>query len=423
MSEDRQEAEKGEDILDFFCLDNLLVHHHTFSEGGGCGGHGCCTGAQAALFDIQIKISLPLYDSSPHPPLDSSGEKSNSGIGQVRLYCDSSLKEVRLRGNVRSKIAAAVVPATPEAVIKAARLIRNGGLVAFPTETVYGLGSNASDDAAVLSLFTVKGRPFWNPLIVHVDSIDSATALVDLEERGSVLARENWPGPLTLVARRRSGCAISRLATAELETLAVRVPDHPVALSLLATLGCPIVAPSANLSGFTSPTTAAHVADSLAGAVDLILDGGSCRVGLESTVIDLSGPHATLLRPGGVTIEKIERLIGPLAPACSRTESVTRSPGMLHRHYAPSRPLRLNAHDVRPGEVLLGFGRVPGATLNLSQQADVEEAAANLFHMLRALDRRDVTVIAVSPVPSIGLGVAINDRLRRAAAGKDEPVG
>ncbi len=331
-----------------------------------------------------------------------------------------------LRGNV-GRIAAAghcdVVPATPEAVLKAALLIRNGGLVAFPTETVYGLGSHASDDEAVLSLFAAKGRPYWNPLIVHVDSIVSATALVDLEERSLVLARENWPGPLTIVARRRSGCSVSRLATAGLETLAVRVPDHPVALALLTTLGSPIVAPSANLSGLTSPTTAAHVADSLSKVVDLILDGGSCRVGLESTVIDLSGPHAILLRPGGVTTEKIEKLIGPLALAGSRTESAYRSPGMLTRHYAPGRPLRLNAHDVRPGEVLLGFGRVPGATLNLSQQADVEEAAANLFHMLRALDRPDVTAIAVSPVPSLGLGGAINDRLRRAAADNAESVG
>ena len=313
-----------------------------------------------------------------------------------------------------------VVPATPEAILKAAWLIRNGGLVAFPTETVYGLGSHASDDQAVLALFAAKERPHCNPLIVHVDSIHSAAALVDLDERGWVLARALWPGPLTLVARRLSGCSVSQLATAGLETVAVRVPDHPVALALLTTLGSPIVAPSANLSGLTSPTTAAHVADSLAGAVDLILDGGSCRVGLESTVIDLSRKHATLLRPGGVTAEVIERFIGPLAPAPTAlgTESAYRSPGMLTRHYAPRRPLRLNAHEVRPGEVLLGFGMVQGATLNLSQQADVEEAAANLFLMLRALDRLDVdvTAIAVSPVPSLGLGGAINDRLYRAAA-------
>lgn len=313
-----------------------------------------------------------------------------------------------------------VVPATAEAVLKAALLIRNGGLVAFPTETVYGLGSDANDDEAVFALFAAKGRPSSNPLIVHVDSIDSATALVDFEERWLVLASSLWPGPLTLVARRRSSCSVSRIATAGLETLAVRVPDHPVALSLLSIFGSPIVAPSANLSGLTSPTTAAHVADSLAGAVDLILDGGSCRVGIESTVIDLSGPHATLLRPGGVKTETIERLIGPLAPASSRTESASRSPGMLTRHYAPCRPLRLNAHEVRPGEVLLGFGRVPEATLNLSQQANVEEAAANLFLMLRALDRPDVTAIAVSPVPSLGLGGAINDRLRRAAAAAND---
>ncbi|VBB68908.1 TsaC protein (YrdC domain) required for threonylcarbamoyladenosine t(6)A37 modification in tRNA [invertebrate metagenome] len=308
-----------------------------------------------------------------------------------------------------------IVIATKDSILKAARLIRYGRLVAFPTETVYGLGSDARNDKAVSAIFAAKSRPCFNPLIVHVASLDAVTALVDLEERGRVLASHLWPGPLTLVAHQRSDCPVSRLATAGLETLAVRVPDHPVALSLLTTVGCPVVAPSANLSGLVSPTTAAHVAESLAGAIDMILDGGTCRVGLESTVIDLSRPHATLLRPGGIATEDIEYLIGTLVIS-NETECAPRSPGMLTRHYAPSRPLRLNAHDIRPGEVLLGFGQVPGATLNLSQTANLEEAAANLFLMLRALDRSDVTAIAISPVPLLGLGRAINDRLRRAAS-------
>ncbi len=306
-----------------------------------------------------------------------------------------------------------VVTATMEAMTNAARLIRNGRLVAFPTETVYGLGADASNDHAVAALFAAKGRPRFNPLIVHVASVEAATALVDLEERGRILASRLWPGPLTLVVRRQPGCPVSLLASAGLDTLAVRVPDHPVALALLAATGCPVAAPSANLSGRVSPTTANHVADSFPDI--LVLDGGSCRVGLESTVIDLSSPRATVLRPGGVTAEIIVSLIGPLDSADGK--GAPRSPGMFARHYAPGRPLRLNAHDVRPGEVLLGFGQVPGARLNLSPQANLEEAAANLFAMLRILDQPDVTTIAVSPIPAFGLGIALNDRLRRAASG------
>lgn len=309
-----------------------------------------------------------------------------------------------------------VVVATGEAVAEAARVIRSGGLVAFPTETVYGLGANAYDDHAVAALFAAKGRPQFNPLIAHVASTDSAAALVDLGEKGMILASHLWPGPLTLVAGRRPACLVSQLATAGLDTLAVRVPDHSVALALLIAVDSPVVAPSANVSGQISPTTASHVVSSLGRTIDLILDGGSCRVGVESTVIDLSDPRVTLLRPGGVTVETIERLIGPIVVTGVRGSVSRRSPGMLARHYAPDRPLRLNAREVWPGEALLGFGQVPGATLNLSQQADLTEAAANLFTMLRALDRPDVTVIAVSPVPTFGLGAAINDRLRRAAS-------
>lgn len=312
-----------------------------------------------------------------------------------------------------------VVVATAEAVAEAAQLLRNGGLVAFPTETVYGLGANACDDHAVAAIFAAKGRPWFNPLIAHVASIDSAAALVELGEQGRILADHLWPGPLTLVASQRPGCPVSQLATTGLETLAVRVPDHLVALALLAAAGCPVVAPSANLFGQTSPTMAAHVADSLRGSIDLILDGGSCRVGVESTVVDLSGPRAILLRPGGITVEAIERLIGPIAVTKTKG-STPPSPGMLtRRHYALGRPLRLNAHEVRPGEALLGFGQVPGATLNLSLQANLAEAAANLFAMLRALDRSEVTAIAISPVPEFGLGQAINDRLRKAAFSDD----
>lgn len=308
--------------------------------------------------------------------------------------------------------------ATPEAVGEAGRLLRDGRLVAFPTETVYGLGADATNDTAVAAVFAAKRRPRFNPLIVHVGGIEAAETLVTFNERATALARAFWPGPLTLVLPRHPRSGLSLLVSAGLDSVAVRVPDHPVARALLHSAGRPVAAPSANVSGRVSPTTAVHVAQSLGPRVAMILDGGPCRVGLESTVIDLAGDTPALLRPGGLAAEVIEAVIGPLAAPGT---GPARSPGMQSRHYAPRLPLRLNAPSPWPGEALLGFGPDAGrATLNLSVSGNLEEAAANLFAMLRDLDAGDHAGLAVSPIPESGLGLAINDRLRRAAA-RPEP--
>lgn len=303
-------------------------------------------------------------------------------------------------------------------VAEAARILRAGGLVAFPTETVYGLGADATSDTAVARIFAAKDRPRFNPLIVHLLDFDAAARYVVPDDRARALAKAFWPGPLTLVLPRRSGCALSLLVSAGLDTAAVRAPSADVARRLIAAASCPIAAPSANPAGAVSPTTAAHVAASLGDRVDMILDGGPCAIGLESTVIDLSGPVAVLLRPGGLPEEAIERVVGPLA--APEAGCGPRSPGMLRSHYAPVLPLRLDATDAQPDEALLAFGPdvPPGAaeTLNLSPAGDVVEAAANLFAMMRRLDRPEYARIAVVPVPETGLGRAINDRLRRAAA-------
>ncbi|MEK7819791.1 MAG: L-threonylcarbamoyladenylate synthase [Pseudomonadota bacterium] len=317
-----------------------------------------------------------------------------------------------------------ILPATGDAILEAARLVRAGRLVAFPTETVYGLGADATNDRAVAAIFAAKDRPRFNPLIVHVLDAAAARALVAFDVRFGILAAAFWPGPLTLVLKRAAACPVSKLASAGLDTLAVRVPDHPVARALLGATALPIAAPSANPSGRTSPTAAAHVAAMLSGKVDLILDGGPCRVGLESTVLDLSGPVARLLRAGAVLKEDIaERLNAPVEDATNEAAADGEerlSPGQSLRHYAPSVPLRLNAGDVRPGEALLAFGpdapRAPAAAiLNLSPTGDLIEAAANLFAMLHQLDRPGIAAIAVMAIPERGLGLAINDRLRRAA--------
>jgi L-threonylcarbamoyladenylate synthase len=315
-----------------------------------------------------------------------------------------------------------IIPATEESIATAARLLREGQLVAFPTETVYGLGADATSDRAVAAVFAAKGRPRFNPLIVHVADVDAARELVAFDDRARRLVEAFWPGALTLVLPRRPDCPVALLASAGLDTLALRVPNHPVAQALLRICGRPIAAPSANASGKVSPTTATHVAQSLGANVALTLDGGRCPVGVESTVLDLSGPVPTLLRPGGVTEEAIAALIGPLAAPAPMTQSdeARRSPGLLESHYAPELPLRLEARDLRPGEALLAFGPAPLAgathTENLSPTADLQEAAANLFAMLRTLDRPGLAGIAVMPIPDRGLGRAINDRLRRAAA-------
>ncbi len=307
-----------------------------------------------------------------------------------------------------------------DAIAEAVRLLSTGRLVAFPTETVYGLGADAGCDRAVAAIFAAKGRPRFNPLIVHWSDAAAATSAVTFDARARTLAERFWPGPLSLVLPRRSGAAISLLCSAGLDTLAVRVPAQETAQALLRAFAGPIAAPSANRSGAVSPTTAAHVADSLGGRVALILDGGACPVGLESTVVDLSTPEARLLRPGGVTLEALEAAIGPLARGADAAAR-RRSPGQLASHYAPRAPLRLEVRgEVREGEALLAFGPAPpagySASLNLSPTGDLAEAAANLFAMLRALDAAGPSAIAVMPVPERGLGRAINDRLRRAAA-------
>jgi L-threonylcarbamoyladenylate synthase len=314
-----------------------------------------------------------------------------------------------------------IVPATPEAIARAAELLRDGRLVAFPTETVYGLGADATNDRAVARIFTAKGRPRFNPLIVHVPDLAAAEAIAEFTTAARNVAQRFWPCPLTLVLRQREASGISLLACAGLDTVAVRVPAHPVAQALLRAVGRPLAAPSANRSGHVSPTTAAHVAEELGRRLALIVDGGPCPVGLESTVLDFSGalPAPVLLRAGGVTLEELARSLGWFA-VTETNPTAPRSPGQLVSHYAPRRPLRMNAVEVRPGEALLAFGPDAPAgfaeVLNLSPTGDLAEAAANLFAMLRRLDRHGFIGIAVMPIPEHGLGLAINDRLRRAAA-------
>ena len=313
------------------------------------------------------------------------------------------------------------VEPTAETIAEAARLLCDGGLVAFPTETVYGLGGDATNERAVAAIFEAKGRPQFNPLISHVLDASSAKAFVKWNDNAEKLAARFWPGPLTLVLPRVESSPISLLSTAGLDTVAIRAPSHPVAQALIRATGLPVAAPSANRSGAVSPTRAEHVAESLGERVAMILDGGPCLVGVESTVLDLSGNRPTLLRPGGATREDIEAVVGPIAlsDAIPSGESARKSPGQLASHYAPSRPVRLEATSVGPGEGLLAFGPnpPPGAVLtyNLSPSGDLGEAAAHLFAMLRALDRPGIGRIAVMPIPQAGLGLAINDRLRRAA--------
>ena len=302
-------------------------------------------------------------------------------------------------------------PADAAGLADAARILKRGGLVAFPTETVYGLGADATNGEAVAAIFAAKGRPLFSPLIVHVAGLEDARRHVELSPRAQALAEKFWPGPLTLVLPRRKDSPLSLLVSAGLDTVALRAPSHPVALALLKEAGCPIAGPSANPSGQVTATTAAHVAESLDGKVDFILDAGSATLGIESTVIGFDGDRPLLLRPGAVTRAEIEDMIGPLgAPG-----ALIRSPGQLASHYAPRASLRLNASEIESGEVLLGFGDVAGAKLNLSPRGDLREAAANLFAMLRELDK-SASAIAVSPIPSTGIGEAINDRLLRAAA-------
>jgi L-threonylcarbamoyladenylate synthase len=313
-----------------------------------------------------------------------------------------------------------IVRASAEAIRDAAAALRAGALVAFPTETVYGLGADATNGRAVAAVFAAKGRPTFNPLIAHVASEDAAAELGHLDEAGAKLARAFWPGPLTLVLRKRDGCPVAELATAGLDTVAVRVPAHSVARALLLAAKVPIAAPSANRSGHVSPTTAQHVAADLGDRVAMILDGGAAPIGLESTVVDVTGADPVVLRLGAASRGDIARVLGRPVALATGEAHMPASPGMLARHYAPSARLRLNATDTRADEALLAFGteHVPphqGLMLNLSWSRDLVEAAANLFSALRTLDGTGANAIAVMPIPEQGLGEAINDRLRRAA--------
>ncbi len=298
-------------------------------------------------------------------------------------------------------------------ISKAADLLLSGALVAFPTETVYGLGALATDDKAVARIYEAKGRPTFNPLISHVPDVEAAFALGEFSADALKLAARFWPGPLTLVVPRWSTCSISLLASAGLPSVAIRVPQHPIALELLRAVGKPVVAPSANPSGRISPTTAQHVRDGLGGKVSMILDGGPCAVGVESTVVSFLEGKATLLRPGGLAGDVIEDALG--FGLLESTNGVMHSPGQMESHYAPNAAMRLNAEVAINGEAYLGFGKF-GLEHNLSPSGDVVEAAANLFRMLHELDALKPERIAVAPIPMNGLGEAINDRLKRAAA-------
>jgi L-threonylcarbamoyladenylate synthase len=309
-----------------------------------------------------------------------------------------------------------LITPTEEGISKAARILRAGGLVAMPTETVYGLAGDARNDRAVAGIFEAKGRPSFNPLIVHVPDLHTAEQIVSFTDDARGLASAFWPGPLTLVLAVRPEALLSPLVSAGLLTAAVRVPAHPVAQKLLRTFGGPLAAPSANPSGRVSPTRPDHVLAGLDGRIDAILDGGTCAVGVESTIVGFE-PVPTLLRPGGIPLEALEDCLGKSLAA--HTSHTINAPGQLLSHYAPKAALRLNASTVSSDELLIGFGVSNGpASLNLSPSADLVEAAANLFHYLRVADDLAGSdgKIAVSPIPEKGLGRAINDRLRRATA-------
>jgi len=310
-----------------------------------------------------------------------------------------------------------IAPADKESITRAAVLLREGKLVAFPTETVYGLGGDATSDKAVAAIYAAKGRPQFNPLIIHAAEPHALDDFIEWNETARLLAAQLWPGPITLVLPRKKSCPVSLLASAGMDTLAVRIPSHPIAQQLLKEVGRPIAAPSANASGKLSPTTPVHVAESLGDKVDMILAGGKSAVGLESTVVDLVSSKPRILRPGGITREQLEKLLGSIDIASGSETPL--APGMLPSHYAPDLPLRMNADAAAADEALLTFGPDAfvkgGATRrNLSKAGDLEEAAANLFAMLRQLDQGKFRAIAVMPIPETGLGAAINDRLRRA---------
>ncbi len=360
-----------------------------------------------------------LYRAEPH-----SDKKAAYSVG----FDAPQAAEMRNFVPVKTGLETLILPAGAAGAEAAARTLAGGGLVAFPTETVYGLGADATNATAIAHLYAAKGRPAFNPLIAHVADLKAARRIGRFDARALKLAEAFWPGPLTLVVPKTEGCPVAELATAGLDTVAIRIPAHPVAQAILRAFGGAVVAPSANISGHVSPTLAAHVESDLAGRIDLIVDGGPVTVGVESTIIGCFDT-AMLLRPGGLSREKIEAVLGaPLARPPVEVESCDGqplAPGMLASHYAPRAQVRLNAQDVAPDEALLAFGsaRLPGAeaaaaVMNLSPAGDLDEAAANLFGYLRALDAKSPRAIAVMAIPEEDLGEAINDRLRRASVAR-----
>ena len=336
-----------------------------------------------------------------------------------RSYSPGAPKR-KLRKAMTAQPGTRVLKADRDAIEVAARCLTAGGLVAFPTETVYGLGADAGNGETVARLYAAKGRPSFNPLIAHVANADAARRVGVFMPAAEKLVSAFWPGPLTLVLAKQPDCVVADLALAGLDTVAVRVPAHPVAQALLEAFDGPIVAPSANRSGHVSPTSAAHALADLRGRIDLVIDAGPCEVGVESTIVSCAD-EPTLLRPGGIAREAIERVLGTALATATSVDDAPVAPGMLTSHYAPKAALRLDADGAQPGETLLAFGPAPsfsGTTLNLSPRGDLIEAAANLFSHLRALDASGANRIAVMKVPHDGLGEAINDRLKRAAAPK-----
>ncbi len=299
---------------------------------------------------------------------------------------------------------------------KAAEILAKGGLVAFPTETVFGLGADACDDLAVAKIYEAKGRPSFNPLIVHVSDVGMAKRLIEWNDLADHLARAFWPGPLTLVLPMRTDAGVSKLVSAGLPTVAIRIPRHPIAQSMLRAFGGPVAAPSANLSGKISPTRADHVLNGLDGRIDAIVTQGHSENGVESTILHFD-PNPTILRPGTITAADISSVLGQPVARLEHADNII-APGQMTSHYAPRAAVRLNANDWHAGEKRLGFGDVT-CDLNLSPTGDLVEAAANLFDMLHQIDDMDGDRIAVSPIPNHGIGIAINDRLSRAAAPRD----
>ncbi len=335
------------------------------------------------------------------------------------IECEFKRRYDRIVTKTAENLDTVTLEADESGIAAASDLLRNGGLVAFPTETVYGLGADATNDQATAKVFAAKDRPTFNPLIVHVHNLEQVQKFGCIKGRALALADAFWPGPLTIVAKRTADCPASLLVSAGLDTIALRVPAHPVAQALLSSSGLAIAAPSANRSGNVSPTSGDHVRSELAGRIDAILDGGPCKVGLESTIVGFDGEASTILRPGGIDRAMIDAIAGPLGEPNTSSNTPT-SPGQLESHYAPRTRLRLNATSVEGGEALLAFGseELKGAvkTLNLSPSGDLVEAAAKLFSHMRALDDAEALSIAVMPVPDRGLGEGINDRLNRAAA-------